>query len=552
MLTVVLVFSLFTPSTLAAEGKLIKDQGLEEAIKLNLGYDEKEELTKEDLLNLTELYIWPSMPNINTTIKDLSGLENAVNLNSLSIVGHEYSDLTSISTLENLEFLRLSENPNIKDLEPLSNLTKVAELTLENNGLTSIEGIPTESLVYLNVYGNKLTSLDGLDVKDDVYYYFELNWNQINDISALKGIKKAYIDLSENNISDISALKDLQEGQVILYGNNLNENARDILNQLESRGVGLHVSESDFDSNAPETPSKPEVDTDNKRVAGASRYHTAVEISEKGWANGSADTVIIARGDSFPDALAGATLAYEKDAPILLTGDSLHQVTKDEIERLGAKNAIVLGGEAAVSKKVVNELKGLGLKVDRVAGSGRYETAVDVAQELNRKADTAILAYGLNFPDALAIAPYAAEKGYPILLTEKDQLSKATKEYLAKNKDIKNIIIVGGTGVISQDVQNQLKGYKIERIAGQHRFDTAAKIAAKFGNPSKAYIANGSSFADALTGAVLAAKEGAPLLLVETDKLPSATQTAIKNIDTFTFLGGDAVISEELKNQILP
>ena len=294
-------------------------------------------------------------------------------------------------------------------------------------------------------------------------------------------------------------------------------------------------------------------DTDNKRIAGASRYHTAATISEYGWAKNSTDTVIIARGDSFPDALAGASLAYEKNAPILLTGDTLHQATKDEIKRLGAKNAIVLGGTAAVPNKVVNELKGLGLKVERVAGSGRYETAVNIANKMDNNADTAILAYGLDFPDALSIAPYAAKNGYPILLTEKDKLSKATQEYLTKNKNIKNIIIVGGTGVINKNVQNQLKGYKVERLAGQHRYDTAAKIANKFGNPSKAYIANGNSFADALTGSVLAAKEGVPLLLVETDKVPYATQNVINKakINKFTFLGGEAVISEKVKNQLL-
>ena len=312
------------------------------------------------------------------------------------------------------------------------------------------------------------------------------------------------------------------------------------------------IDEGKLDVSSPTTPTV-NLDTNNKRIAGASRYHTATTISQHGWAKGSTDTVIIARGDSFPDALAGATLAYEKNAPILLTGDSLHQTTKDEIKRLGAKNAIVLGGTVAVPNKVVNELKGLGLKVDRVAGSGRYETAVKIANKLENKADTAILAYGLDFPDALSIAPYAAKNGFPILLTEKGKLSKATKEYLAKNKNIKNIIIVGGTSVISNNVQNQLKGYKVERIAGQHRFDTAAKIVNKFGNPSKAYIANGSSFSDALTGSLLAAKEGVPLLLVEKDKIPYATQNVIKKkkINKFTFLGGEAVISEKVKKQLL-
>ena len=596
----VLVFSLLAPSALAAESKLIKDPVLEKFIKDELGIASDEvELSAKELEGLESLYADATFTENSPIIKDLSGLEYAKNLTYLGLYGHEFSDLTPISKLNKLDILVIESNPNIKSLEPISNLNNLDALnlsfneldsndiqplsnltnlkalilydnniseidslkglknleglSLSNNNLTSLEGLPTENLVYFEAVENKLTSLQGLSVKEDVYYMFYFNDNQITDISALEGITKGIVSLEDNKISDISPLKDMKEGRVNLYGNKLNLEAKEIIKELENRGVIVLVDESDFDPNAPAKPkpNKPAENTDNKRVSGASRYHTAVEISKKGWADGSADTVIIARGDSFPDALAGSTLAYEKNAPILLTGETLHQTTKDEIKRLGAKNAIVLGGEAAVSKKIVSELKGLGLKVDRVAGSGRYETAVDVAKELKGQADTAILAYGLNFPDALAIAPYAAEKGYPILLTEKDKLSKATKEYLAKNKNIKNIIIVGGEGVISKKVQDSLKGYNVERIAGLHRYDTAAKVAAKFGKSKKAYIANGNSFADALTGAVLAAKEGAPLLLVEADKLPFATKNAIKNIDKFTFLGGNAVITEKLKNQIL-
>ena len=296
--------------------------------------------------------------------------------------------------------------------------------------------------------------------------------------------------------------------------------------------------------------------TDNKRISGPSRYHTAVEISKHGWKDRSADTVIIARGDSFPDALAGAPLAKELNAPILLTGESLHNTTKSEIKRLGAKKVIILGGKTAVSDKVVRELRALGIKnVERVAGGGRYETAVAVANKMKSKPNTAILAYGLDFPDALAIAPYAAKKGYPILLTETTKLSNATKAYLNKAKNIKNIIIIGGTKVINSNVEKELKKkYNVTRINGSHRYDTAAKILNKFyPNPKKAYVANGTRFPDALTGAVLASKEDVPLLLVKTYEIPSATRNIVnqKNIETFTFLGGESVVSDYIIRQLL-
>src|SRR5699024_9098343 len=78
------------------------------------------------------------------------------------------------------------------------------------------------------------------------------------------------------------------------------------------------------------------------RIEGDDRYDTAIEISREGWSE--SDTVILARGDEFADALAGVPLAHELDVPILLTlQDRLSKNGMAEIERLGAENVIVLG-----------------------------------------------------------------------------------------------------------------------------------------------------------------------------------------------------------------
>lgn len=297
--------------------------------------------------------------------------------------------------------------------------------------------------------------------------------------------------------------------------------------------------------------------TNDQRIAGASRYHTAVEISQYGWKDNSADTIIIARGDSFPDALAGTPLAYALNAPILLTDSKLAANTINEIDRLGAKQAIILGGESAVSQQVADKLKSLGLNVKRIAGSGRYETARAIADEVNKHAvtntDKVILAYGLDFPDALAIAPYAAQNGYPILLTETNQLPGATKAFLNQATNVEEIIIVGGEKVVNEKLAKQLENkYKVTRKSGSGRYETAAEIMKIYDNPSKAFIANGKSFADALTGSVLAAKEGAPLLLVEKDNVPKATRNMLDRYDIgmVTVLGGPNVISEKVANQL--
>jgi putative cell wall-binding protein len=180
---------------------------------------------------------------------------------------------------------------------------------------------------------------------------------------------------------------------------------------------------------------------EDKRIAGADRYETAVEISKKGWPN-SADTVVLARGDLFPDALAGAPLAYKLNGPILLTSSKiLPSSTKQEIKRLKAKKVIILGGSKAILDSVKKEIIDMNIKVERIAGSDRYGTSVEIAKRLGTAKEKAIIATGKDFPDALAIAPYAAKNQYPILLTETDKLPPNVKSFL---NSYKSAIVIGG------------------------------------------------------------------------------------------------------------
>ncbi|WLR41601.1 cell wall-binding repeat-containing protein [Bacillus carboniphilus] len=279
----------------------------------------------------------------------------------------------------------------------------------------------------------------------------------------------------------------------------------------------------------------------SERLAGENRYQTAVDISKEGWIESS--TVVITRGNDFPDALAGAPLAYKKNAPILLTETKqLSPETKAEIIRLKAKQAIILGGPQAVSDSVKKSINDLGLEVSRISGADRFETAEKIAQHL--PADTAIIAYGYNFPDALAASSIAAENGYPILLTEKNKVPASTERTLGSKK---KTIVVGGQEVISHNVSSKLPSPT--RVGGADRFETAQKIVDHFyKGENKVMMANGTNFPDALTGSVLAAKDQAFLLLTERDNLPASSLKIVKSypIEHATILGGNEVIQENL------
>ncbi|MGD6802098.1 cell wall-binding repeat-containing protein [Rossellomorea aquimaris] len=285
-----------------------------------------------------------------------------------------------------------------------------------------------------------------------------------------------------------------------------------------------------------------------ERVSGADRYETAVSISSKGWKK--SDTVILARGDSYPDALAGTPLAHSLNAPILLTeNDTLNKDTLAEIQRLGAENVIILGGTAAISSGVQSALKDKVKNVKRIDGSDRFQTAVNIAAEMEQPGEKAILVYGQGYADSMTIASYAAGEEYPIYLTETDELSPETKEALKKYSEV---IVIGGTAAVSDDVFKDIPVKKM-RIGGADRFETSRKIIEDLNiKPETIMAATSHDFADGLTGSVLAAKWNGTVLLTKPDSLPAATSSILENdhIEKAMVLGGTKAVSNEVMKDI--
>lgn len=297
-----------------------------------------------------------------------------------------------------------------------------------------------------------------------------------------------------------------------------------------------------------------------KRISGSDRYLTAAAIAQEGW--DKADTVIIANGTNFPDALSGAPLAYKLNAPILLTSGKqahLNSDTKNMIKQLGAKNAIILGSEGAVSGEVEDALnKELKLSVKRIGGVDRYETAAKIAKELGGNPSKAIIANGSNFPDALAIASYAAQNGFPILLTKGQDNQKkrfGLNEYTArtlKELRISSTIAVGGESAVSPQAYGELPQDR-KRISGINRYETATKIIEELNlSTDSLYVASGNGFADALTGSVLAAKNEAAVLLVgKNTGLETTNLLKKKKVNEFQVLGGSAAVSNQLLAKLI-
>ncbi|WP_022923386.1 cell wall-binding repeat-containing protein [Serinicoccus marinus] len=266
---------------------------------------------------------------------------------------------------------------------------------------------------------------------------------------------------------------------------------------------------------------RPEV----QRTIGQDRWSTASELAVEAFPQG-ADTVYVASGLAFPDALAGGALAGSDEAPVLLTQpDSLPAATRMALQQLGPDSIVVLGGEGAVNGDVMTALAEYA-DVERLAGDNRYETAVEVSQTQTDDADVVFLASGKDYPDALAAAAAAGMEDASVLLTRPDLLPNATAAELERLSP-ETVYVIGGEGAVSSTVATAAGAAagEVVRLGGTNRYGTAAAVAEEF-FPTPApgvFLATGVEFPDALAAAPVAAMNTMPVLLTRPDMLPSPT-----------------------------
>ena len=289
---------------------------------------------------------------------------------------------------------------------------------------------------------------------------------------------------------------------------------------------------------------------------GTDRYATALDISRKTFVDGSVDTVVIATGADFPDALAASGLAGAYGSPLLLVGSAVTPALIDELERLGTSTVVLVGGEKAISADVAGTLDD-DYVVKRVAGADRYETAAEIAREIERLggvSDTAYFVRGDDFADALAVAPFAYAQSTPVLLVLPTGVPEATRLAIA-DLGTETGIIAGGpvaVGAGAARILETLLGSEPERLDGDDRYETAVAVVRYHIDAEQATyhyvgVATGRVFADALGGGAAAGANGGALLLTQPDSLPEPTRIALNAnapmIEQLHVFGGDAAVT---------
>lgn len=190
----------------------------------------------------------------------------------------------------------------------------------------------------------------------------------------------------------------------------------------------------------------------------------------------------------------------------------------------------------------------------RVSGDTRYDTAYKNADALKKQLglemfDSAVVACGTNYPDALSAAYLAKVKNAPLLLSEAREVN-GTVDYIRKNVTKgKTVYLVGGADVLPEQIKTILgSDYDVKRLEGEDRFLTNLAVLKEANvNNEEVMICSGLGYADALS----AAATGKPVMLV--GKALTKEQKAYLagiNPAKFYIVGGSDVVSDRVKAEL--
>lgn len=293
-----------------------------------------------------------------------------------------------------------------------------------------------------------------------------------------------------------------------------------------------------------------------EREAGADAYGTSAFISSWTYSPG-VSTVYIATRLNYADALSAGPAAGKAQGPVLLVAPtSIPSSIATELTRLKPQKIVVVGGTDVISASVQSALQSYTTgSVTRLAGADRFGTSALIsANTFSPGVSVAYVATGTNFPDALSGAAIAAGTANgPMLLVEPTSIPSVIATELQRLKP-KKIVVLGGTDAVSAAVATQLQQYTtapLVRWQGADRYATSVAIAeANFpGTIPTLYLATGTDFPDALSGAPMAGWNKLPLMLIEPDGIPSEVAAAIKRLapTKIVILGGTAAVSAEVQ-----
>jgi len=208
-------------------------------------------------------------------------------------------------------------------------------------------------------------------------------------------------------------------------------------------------------------------------------------------------------------------------------------------------------------------LAGIGLTIEPIEGSNRFDTAIAAAEKaFPDGAGTVIVAWGRNFPDALGASALCGSYDAPLLLTETAYLPTNVRDEITHLR-VTHAVIIGSSNVVSNAVAEDLAllvggAAHVERIAGGDRYDTASRVATRTlqtpaaGSADDVFLAVGDNFPDALAASPAAYAKKWPILLTRRTGLPSQTLAALTALkpERVHILGSTGAVPQAVEDQI--
>lgn len=194
------------------------------------------------------------------------------------------------------------------------------------------------------------------------------------------------------------------------------------------------------------------------RFAGVDRFETSRQVAEYFWEGTDVRTAYIATGADFPDALAAAPAAANESAPVILVNGAVPDLdapTTALLDALAVTKTVIAGGPPSVPVGIADDLRDLPAMQEsyRRNGVDRFQTGILTNRSSFPLADTAFLATGYGFPDALAGAALAGSVYSPVYLVMPDCVPSGVIEEILRLK-VRDIILLGGEPTLSRNVMD--------------------------------------------------------------------------------------------------
>lgn len=197
------------------EPAVFMDSAMESAMRTAIGANNSDILYTNELWPVTDF----TVPETASTLEDLALMPYLVNLTIENIAIDSLEPLANLARLENLTIQSCSFSP--EELSVLAGLPGLSRLTMTDCGLSTIENLKNApGLTYLNIKSNTIRNLEPLSNMTTLVE-LDMEHNALTDLSALSNLKNLEIlNIAHNAVTDLLPLTNCTKLLTLNAGNN--------------------------------------------------------------------------------------------------------------------------------------------------------------------------------------------------------------------------------------------------------------------------------------------------------------------------------------------